>query len=107
PLRRRRRRWVAGEGMGPRGGQDQPKSGPREPVLVQAGHLVRRAPDLLEQRLAPLGLARLPVRVEPRLEQPDELARNYWVRPQYAGDVTGAERGACLLQVLGIRAEHH
>src|SRR5277367_4233473 len=51
---------------------DQAKVSPENPVLVQTGDVVEFAGDLLDQRLAPLGFAIAPVRIESGLEQPDQ-----------------------------------
>jgi len=68
PLLRPGHPGPAAEVVGPLRRDDQAKVGAQDPVLVKAGHLIERASDFLEQRFTPLGLAREPVRVEPRLE---------------------------------------
>src|SRR5215813_10408590 len=105
------RRWRGGacagptggrsEERGPQGGQDQAQVAAEYPVVVQDGHLVELAADLLRDGLAPLGLARLAGGVEPGLEQADQKPRDGHVEAENALDVALAEGGARLPQVLG------
>ena len=91
--------------VGPQGGVDQRQVLPQDPVGVQADHLVELAADLLGDRLAALGHAVLPGRVEPGLEQPDQQARDRRVGPQDSLHVVLAEPHPALAQVLRARAE--
>ena len=74
--------------------------------MVQDGHLVELAADLLGDGLAPLGLPRLARGIEPRLVQADQQPRDGHVLVQDTLDVALAEGGARLPQVLGVGAQH-
>ena len=95
------------EMIGPQGGLDHPPVGAQDPVLVETGHLVELAADLLGDRLAALGLAIEAFRIESGLKQPDQQPGDGDVGGQDPLDVILAEPAARLAQVSGIGAEHH
>ena len=98
---------LVGEVVGPQGGQDQAQVGPQHPVVIEDGHVVELAADLLGDGLAPLRLPTVPGRVEPGLEQPHQQPGHGGVGAQHPLDVGVAEPGASLPQVLGVGAQHH
>ncbi len=68
--------------------------------MVEDGHLVELTADLLGDRIAALGHAVLPGRVEPGLEQPDQEPRDGPIGPQHPLHVVLAEPHPGLPQVL-------
>ena len=89
-------------------GLDQRQVGPQDAVLVEAGHLVQRLADRVDQLAAALPplVERGRARGEPGLEQLHQQFGDLRVRDERLLHVLLGEHGSGLPQVLRVRAQH-
>ena len=104
--------------VGPKGGLDDAEEAPDDPVVVEAGDIFQGAGNRIYDLCLGSGTSTVVGgvgtchsgwvgRVEPRLEERDQLCRNRDVRDQRGLDVRLAEGRPGLTQILGHRPQDH